>query len=103
MIDVRTIKKSLLPRLLELPPGHALDVRTYKRNRSAVFVRLGPEAWRILENGYETRDFSVSDKDLARAVKGLMRREFPRSNKVRVYALGPFDPGVDSLPALKKV
>lgn len=103
MIDAASLQKTLPARLRALPEGHALDVRTYKRDRGAVFVRTGPDAWRVLEHGYRTRDAVVAGAELARTVKDLVRNEFPRSNKIRVYALGPFDPDGDVLLPFKRI
>lgn len=103
MIDAATLQKTLPARLRALPEGHALDVRTYKRDRGAVFVRNGQDAWRVLEHGYRSRDTVVSGAGLARTVKDLVRSEFPRSNKIRVYALGPFDPERDALLPFKRI
>lgn len=103
MLGIGAIHKTLLQRLDALPPGHGLDVRTYKRNRSVVFVRLDQERFRVLENGYEVADSLVSRDGLGRCLKVLLRREFPRSNSVRVYDLGPFDPHVDARPTYKKI
>lgn len=103
MIDIRNIRKVLLFRLGELPIGHALEVRTYKRNRSVLFARLSDDQYFIRENGYETRESVVPATKLSRTIKTLLKREFPRSNKVRLYTLGEFDPAAEAAPNRKKL
>ncbi len=103
MVDAHSLHRTLPRRLEALPEGHALDVRTYKRDRGAVFVRLGPELWRVVEFGYQDADTEVPTAGLVRAVKDLVRREFPRSTKIRVYALGPFDPDGQSRQPFKRI
>lgn len=103
MIDKSSVVKVLMERLVSLPVGHAVDMRTYKRNRSVVFVRDGRDVYRIVEQGFESNDFSVKKDKLKKTIKVLLKREFPRSNKVRLYAMGAFDPDSGSIPERKKL
>lgn len=89
MIDKATALAAVLQRLAALPVGHALEIRTYKRNRGALFVRLAEGRWRLAEQGYADSDGEVAAADLRKAVKALLAREFPRSTKIRLYNLGP--------------
>ncbi len=99
MIDKATAL-TILPRRLEaLPVGHALDLRTYKRNRSVVFVRHADDAFLVLENGFEQRRFdNVPMAGMRKLLKTLLNREFPRSTKLRLYDLGPFEDHKAGLP-----
>jgi len=92
MIDKATALTVLPRKLAALPEGHALDMRTYKRNRSVIFVRQGDDAFLVLENGFEARRFEdVPMSGIRKLLKTLLAREFPRSTKIRLYDLGPFD------------
>jgi hypothetical protein len=44
----------------------------------------------VLEDGFEQHDVEVPYKGLRKEIKRILRVEFPRSNKVRMYALGRF-------------
>lgn len=101
MIDKRNLRKVLLERLAGLPEGHAVDIRTYKRNRSVVFVRLAEERFRVVVKGFEDEDFIVPEGRLPRTIRKLLSREFPRSNKVRLYMLGEHDPDADAAQSRK--
>ncbi len=99
MIDKATALRTLPRKLAALPLGHALDLRTYKRNRSVVFARQGDDAYLVIENGYEQRRFeAVPASGLRRLLKALLAREFPRSTKIRLYDLGLFDESKADLP-----
>ena len=98
MIDKATALTVLPRKLAALPEGHALDMRTYKRNRSVVFVRQGDDAFLVLEKGFEEHRFeSVPLSGMRKLLKTLLAREFPRSTKIRLYDLGPFEPSKASL------
>ncbi|WFS61974.1 hypothetical protein LF599_15080 [Pseudodesulfovibrio thermohalotolerans] len=101
MLDKATLLPDLLRRLDKLPQGHALDLRTYKRNRSVLIRRIGADAFDVTEDGFQKERFQVPFSGLKKLLKVLFKREFPRSTKIRLYALGAADG--DDLPTGRKV
>lgn len=102
MIDKTNIIPTVLARLDKLPVGHALDLRTYKRNRSVVIHKISEQELTVIEDGFGQETFDISPDKLPKLLKTLLRREFPRSTKVRLYDLGPYEPG-QTAPARKKI
>ena len=90
MIDKTKIIKNVTERLEELPVGHYLDLRTYKRNRSVIIVRQSKEEVLVIESGYFQERFKLKKEKLKKLLKTLLRKEFPRSNKIRLYIMGEF-------------
>ncbi|EGB14837.1 hypothetical protein DND132_1630 [Pseudodesulfovibrio mercurii] len=101
MLDKATALPVLLRRLDTLPVGHALDLRTYKRNRSVLVRRAGADRYDVTEDGFRRETFRVPAADLKKLLKTLLKREFPRSTKLRVYDLGAAEG--DDLPTGRKV
>ncbi|MFW6324868.1 MAG: hypothetical protein ACOC0U_07375 [Desulfovibrionales bacterium] len=93
MIDKSSALKTIRHKAADLEIGHAIDLRTYKRNRSVVIIRRGPDTFQLEERGYEANTFEVSSKGLVKILKILLKREFPRSNKIRLYQLGRYEEG----------
>lgn len=93
MIDISTLIPTLLKRLKALPEGHYLDVRSYKRDRYLYIIKLEQKLYRIVESGFEQNEFEVDESGLKKNLKVLVKREFPRSNKIRVYSMGSYDAG----------
>ena len=91
MIDKTKIIEAVTERLKELPLGHYLDLRTYKRNRSVIIVKEGKEHLVVIENGYCQEKFYLKQEKLKKLLKTLVRKEFPRSNKIRLYVMGEFN------------
>lgn len=60
-------------------------MQTYKRDRSVVVLRVGEDTYRLKEKGFEENTFETDFKGLKKLLKALLKREFPRSNKIRVY------------------
>jgi hypothetical protein len=97
MIDINTAKSSIQERLERLPMGHCLEIRTYKRNRRVLFQRDGEGTWRAFQDGFDRQVYEdVSRDKLRKLIQNLLRKEFPRSSKIRIYALGPCQPDHES-------
>ena len=90
MIDKKKIIETVRERLRKLPVGHYLDLRTYKRNRSVIIVKKAEESLLVIENGYYQERFHLKEEKLNKLLKTLLRKEFPRSNKIRLYVMGNF-------------
>ncbi|MCJ2164887.1 MULTISPECIES: hypothetical protein [unclassified Pseudodesulfovibrio] len=92
MIDKATALETVLRRLDKLPMGHAMDMRTYKRNRSVLIRRTGPDAFEVTESGFHEERFLIPLSRMKKLLKGLLKKEFPRSTKIRLYDLGETGP-----------
>ena len=90
MIDKSKIIETVHQRLKNLPTGHYLDLRTYKRNRSVIIAKMGEDDLLIIENGYFRERFQVKPAKLKKTLKTILNKEFPRSRKIRLYVMGRF-------------
>ena len=91
MIDKTKIVDTVFERLPKLPENHYLDLRTYKRNRSVIIVKKADEDLLVIQDGYEKQRFKIKVAKLKKLLKTLLKKEFPRSNKIRLYTMGEFD------------
>ncbi|WP_432737938.1 hypothetical protein [Maridesulfovibrio sp. FT414] len=91
MIDKTTALESVLRKLQKIPVGHCIDLRTYKRNRSLLILHVQEGDFIIYEDGYDTITHETKLDSMRKLLKTLFKREFPRSNKIRMYELGQFD------------
>lgn len=88
MNDKTTIIPTVLERLRALKKGQCLDMRTFKRDRSVVIMCAGDDSFTVIERGfYEESWEGLSAEKIKRLMKTLLKREFPRSNKIRLYTL----------------
>ncbi len=93
MIDKATALDTVLQKLSAMPVGHCLELRTYKRNRSVLFSRQGENSFLVLEEGFHAERFEdIPQRKLRKLFKILLKREFPRSTKIRLYTHGECDP-----------
>jgi hypothetical protein len=91
MIDTTRIIETVLERIGKLPEGHCLDLRTYKRNRSIMIVKKAGDEFELIEDGYYNERLSIQSDKLKKTLSTLLKREFPRSHRVRLYMMGTFD------------
>lgn len=103
MLDKTTAIPNIISKLDKLPDGHCIDLRTYKRNRSIVIVKRNQSQFYIIENGYETHRFAVTQESIKKTLKKLLKKEFSRSNKIRVYQMGEFNQQKINNTQLKKI
>ena len=90
MIDKTKIIDTVQERLKKLPHGHYMDLRTYKRNRSVIIVKIDEDNLLVIENGYFKERFQIRTEKLKKLMKTLLKKEFPRSRKIRLYVMGRF-------------
>jgi CRISPR/Cas system-associated endoribonuclease Cas2 len=91
MVDKDVFLKVIVKKAEALPLGHYLDIRTYKRNRSVLLIREEEDLFRVIENGFYQNEFKVTFKELRKLFKKLLKIEFPRSHKIRIYNMGEYD------------
>ncbi|MFV0421484.1 hypothetical protein [Oleidesulfovibrio sp.] len=86
MVPLNSAVQEVLRRLKKLPDGGAVDMRTFKRDRSVMVQKCGNGTYRIVQDGFEQRTFAdVPEAKLKKQLQSLLSKEFPRSNNVRLY------------------
>jgi len=90
LINIDTAIKRVLLMVAKIAPPRGVEILTYKRNRGVSIIRLAEDSFLVREHGYEEQEMQVCFADLARVLKSIAKREFPRSRQVRIYQLeGP--------------
>ena len=90
MIDKTKIIDTVCERLKKLPLGHYIDLKTYKRNRTVIIVKVDEKKLLLIEDGYFKDRFLIKSDKLKKLLKILLKKEFPRSKKIRLYVMGKF-------------
>ncbi len=103
MIAKETFIDSLLKKLKNIPMGHYYDVRSYKRDRGFYVIRSQEDEYCILERGFFDEEFVSDFNGLNVIFKKLLKREFPRSHKLRIYNMGEINECIFKKPKRKKI
>lgn len=87
LINIKTAIKQVQQILKKIDPPQGVEILTYKRNRGISIIKLDDDYLSVQERGYEENTFQTTSAELAKLLKSIAKREFPRSRKVRVYQL----------------
>ena len=80
-IDKGRILHETLRFLAKLEAGEGVGLQSHKKDRALYLVPIGSSI-RIVERGFVVNDYMTETSKLKKELKILVRREFPRSNKV---------------------
>ncbi|WP_028579950.1 hypothetical protein [Desulfogranum japonicum] len=85
LINIATLHKQIMQMLPSIDPPGGIELLSYKRNRTIALLVKDSSTFLLKEDGYLQQDV-VSNRDtLPRLLKEMIKREFPRSRKVRLY------------------
>jgi hypothetical protein len=68
---------------IEAPGG--IELLSYKRNRSIAIIKKGATLVEVREDGYVRQVLELTPEQLGKELKTMIKREFPRSRKIRVF------------------
>jgi len=92
LVNIDSVLRSLLQKLEKLNPPQGIELLSYKRNRSIAVLLLDDDKILVRERGYREAEQHVEKDLLSKHLKALIKYEFPRSRKVRMYQLdGPLE------------
>ena len=87
LVNIESALRKVVNSLKKTPAGRGMEILSYKRNRGVSVVRLDEGLFSVQERGYRDQILEVEGKDIGKVLKSIMKREFPRSRKVRIYRL----------------
>ena len=87
LVNVDSVLRTLLQRLAKLQPPQGVELLSYKRNRAIAVLLLEGGRFLVRERGYREEERLVSGEELQKHLKALIKYEFPRSRKIRMYQL----------------
>ncbi|MEN8232036.1 MAG: hypothetical protein ABFR35_05075 [Thermodesulfobacteriota bacterium] len=92
LVNIDSVLRNLLQKLEKLHPPQGIELLSYKRNRSIAVLLLDDEKILVRERGYRDAEQLIEKALLSKHLKTLIKYEFPRSRKVRMYQLdGPLE------------
>ncbi|MBM9513240.1 hypothetical protein [Desulfogranum marinum] len=84
LINISAVRKKTITTLMKTTPPGGVALFSYKRNRSVALIRQDEEIFLIKEHGYIVQEVVSRTDGLSRLLKEMIKREFPRSRKVRL-------------------
>jgi len=87
LVNIDSVIRTLMHRLEKLSPPQGIELLSYKRNRSIAVLLLTDDTFLVRERGYREEERILAKEGLQKHLKSLVKYEFPRSRKVRLYQL----------------
>jgi len=87
LVNIDSVIRTVLQRLEKLSPPQGIELLSYKRNRSIAVLHRRNGNFHVRERGYREDDRVVNKAGLQKHLKALIKYEFPRSRKIRLYQL----------------
>ena len=84
LVNIATILTDTLRILKKIDAPGGIELLSYKRNRGIAIIKKKNGFQELREHGYEEQAFELPDDQLAKELKTMIKREFPRSKKVRL-------------------
>ena len=85
MIAAASLQSELQTRLKKMTTGDVLSVRTWKGDRGFSLTCLADGQFLLEEDGFQSQRLEdLSRQEVLKVVKPIARREFSRSNKLRL-------------------
>lgn len=85
LVNIDNILQETCRNLKKLPVNAGIELMSYKRNRTIAIICLGSDSFQLRQKGYIEQTHIVQADDLHKALKKAVKKEFPRSRKVRLF------------------
>ncbi len=84
LVNIGSVRQKTLKILSKTAPPGGVELLSYKRNRAIAIICRPDATFLVKERGYIVQDVVSNELKLSRLLKEMIKREFPRSRKVRV-------------------
>ena len=85
LVNIDSVIRTLVQKLNKLSPPQGIELLSYKRNRSIAVLLLGDNTFLVRGRGYREEEQIIDKAGLPKHLKVLVKYEFPRSRKIRMY------------------
>lgn len=85
LANIDTALRDAIRLIQKSPVNGGVEILSYKRNRTVALLRLDEETILVRERGYLDEERTIAISTLGKTLKPILKREFPRSRKVRFF------------------
>ena len=87
LVNITTLPNDTLRALKKIESPGGIELLSYKRNRGIAILKRDDGALLLKEYGYKDQELVIPAANLSKILKSMVKREFPRSRKVRLVKL----------------
>lgn len=87
LVNIATVATDVKRVLKKIPYPGGIELLSYKRNRGIAILKQEDSTLILRESGYEEQEIVIPSAKLTKELKTMVKREFPRSRKVRLIKI----------------
>ncbi len=87
LTNIATLLTDIKRTLKKISSPGGIELLSYKRNRGIAILKRDDMTLELREFGYQEQQFVIPASRLTKELKTMIKREFPRSRKVRLVKL----------------
>ncbi len=87
LVNIESALLKVCRALKKCQPGTGFEILSYKRNRGVSIIKQEDGTYFLKERGYKNQELTIEDQHIKKTLHSIMKREFPRSRKVRIYGI----------------
>lgn len=84
LLNIKSVLTTVLNSLEKVPLGRGIEMLSYKRDRGVSVIKEEENKFLVKEHGFQEKTWEIEKTGLEKLLKTVMKREFPRSRKLRV-------------------
>lgn len=85
LVNIEAVIVEVKRYIKSCPVGSGIEILSYKRNRTVAVTKKESALYTVQESGYRHQVFEVGENELFKRLKSIIKREFPRSRKLRLF------------------
>ena len=86
LINIGSVRSHALRLLAKMETNDRLELHSFKRDRFLAITCTDSGSFQVQEKGYKDQVIIADREQMSRLLKKMIKREFPRSRKVRLHA-----------------
>jgi hypothetical protein len=85
LVSIDSVRNQTLRLLARMETGERLELHSFKRDRFLIITCTGSGSFLVQEKGFRVQEITAGAPQMSRLLKTLIKREFPRSRRVRLH------------------
>jgi hypothetical protein len=87
LLNLESMINRVEKELKGLTNNTGFEILSYKRNRGVSVLKIDDDNFIIREKGYCDEEKTISRPEIIKILENIIKREFPRSRKLRIYSI----------------
>jgi len=91
LVPLDSARSQAMRLMKKMHPPEILALLSYKRDRGLIILIRGNDEYEVREYGFNNQETVVKKERIGRLLKTIIKREFPRSHRIRLLKLASLE------------